>query len=360
MKGVTRQVDGGEGFVRHASADRIASPVEATAFSEQTLETVRQVPGVRTAALTSQLPLSGDMDEYGAGFEPRPSDPAFRNNVFLYAVSPGYVESMRIPLRRGRPIEAGDRGDAPHVALISGSLARRRFPAADPIGRVVRLGPMDDRSSFTIVGIVGDVKQLSLAGSESDAVYISASQSWFVDDRMSLVVRTSGDPAALTPAIRQAVWSVDKDQAVVRVATMEALMAATAAERQFLLILFEAFALAALVLAAAGIYGILAGTVAERTREIGVRCVLGASRGMIGGLVLRQGLTLTAGGVAIGLTGAAVASRALVGVLFGVSRLDPVTYLGVVTLLMAVAVLACGVPAWRAARVDPAITLKTE
>lgn len=208
--------------------------------------------------------------------------------------------------------------------------------------------------------MVGDVKQVSLALSDSDAVYTPATQWQFADRVRSLVVRGRGDLTALAPAVRQAVWSVDKDEPIVRVATMDDLLAASAAERQFALILFEAFALAALVLAAAGIYGVLSGSVAERTREIGVRSALGASRGGIIALVLGQGLRLTALGVAIGLAAAAGASRAIAAMLFGVSHLDPVTYLSGITLLVAVSAIACGVPAWRASRLDPAKTLRAE
>jgi putative ABC transport system permease protein len=173
-------------------------------------------------------------------------------------------------------------------------------------------------------------------------------------------VRTRGDAASFAPAVRQAIWSVDRDQPVVRIATMDKLVAASAAERHFALMLFEVFALAALVLAAAGIYGVLAGSVAERTREIGVRSALGASRADIIALVLRQGMQLTVFGVAIGLAGAATATRAIVAMLFSVSRLDPETYVGVVVLLATVSAIACAVPAWRAARVDPAVTLRAE
>ncbi len=305
------------------------------------------------------MPLSGDKDEYGAQFEASPTQPAQGYNVFRYAVSPGYIETMRIPLRRGRRLDEHDGAGAPRVALISESLAKLRFPGADPIGQRLRLGPSNG-SPYTIVGVVGDVKQMSLALSESDAVYINATQSWFADNAMSLVVRARGAAAALAPAIRQAVGSADKGQPIVRVATMDDLLAASAAERRFALILFEVFALAALVLAAAGIYGVLSGSVAERTREIGVRSALGASRGSILALVVRQGMMLTGLGVAIGLAGAAAASQALATMLFGVSRLDPVTYLGVIALLAGVSVIACGVPAWRAVRVDPASTLRAE
>jgi putative ABC transport system permease protein len=328
-------------------------------FYDQALEAVRRVPGVTAAALTSQLPLSGDMDEYGAHFEASPTQPAQSYSVFRYAVSPGYIETMHIPLRRGRLLDEHAGAGTPRVALISESLSKLRFPGVDAIGQRLRLGPRNG-SPYTIVGVVGDVKQMSLALSESDAVYINATQSWFADNPMSLVVRARGDAAALAPAVRQAVWSVDKDQPVVRVATVDDLLAASAADRRFALILFETFALAALVLAAAGIYGVLAGSVAERTREIGVRSALGASRGSILGLVVRHGMMLTGLGVAIGLAGAAAASQAIAAMLFGVSPLDLVTYLGVIALLAGVAAIACGVPAWRAVRVDPATTLRAE
>jgi len=191
-------------------------------------------------------------------------------------------------------------------------------------------------------------------------VYIMARQWHWADGTRSLLVRGQGDVAALAPAIQRAIWSVDPEPAIVRVATMDDLVRITAAERRFVLLLFEAFALAALALAATGIYGVLSGSVAERTREIGVRSALGASRGSILTLVVRQGMTLTGLGVAIGVVGAVAASQAIVTLLFGVSRLDPVTYFGVIALLGGVAAVACAVPAWRAARVDPAITLRAE
>jgi putative ABC transport system permease protein len=326
-------------------------------FFDQVLDAVRRVPAVTSAAFTSQLPLSGDRDEYGALFEASATQPADTYGVFRYAASPGYLETMRIPLHRGRLLDERDGAGSPLVALISESLANSRFHGLDPIGQRLRIGPA---GPYTIVGVAGDVKQMSLALSESDAVYTTPNQWQFASRVMSLVVRSPGDAAAVAPAVREAIWSVDKDQPVVRVATMDGLLAASAAERRFALILFEAFALAALVLAAAGIYGVLSGSVAERTREIGVRLALGAPRGSILGLVLRQGMILTGLGVVIGLSGAVVASRAIAAMLFGVSRLDPVTYLGVIALLAGVSAIACGVPAWRAVRVDPAITLRAE
>ena len=175
-----------------------------------------------------------------------------------------------------------------------------------------------------------------------------------------MAVRTRGDVAAIVPALQSAIWSVDKDQPIVRIATMDSLLAISEAERRFALILFEAFALAALVLAAIGIYGVLSGSVTERMRELGVRSALGASRRDILALVLKQGMALTAPGVVIGLAGAIIASQSLITLLFGISRLDAITYLGVAALLAGVSMAACWVPAWRASRVDPSITLRAE
>jgi putative ABC transport system permease protein len=324
-------------------------------FFAQALEAVSHVPGVTKAGFTSLLPMSGDLyGKYGVQFEDGSG-----HGVFRYVVTPDYLATMGIPLRRGRLLDTHDVAGAQPVVLISESLARSNFQGQDPIGHRVHIGPVN-RPFYIIVGVVGDVKQSSLATSDPEAVYITTDQSWFADRTLSLVVRAQGDAAALAPAIRNAIWSVDKDQPIVRVATMDSLLATSEAQRRFALVLFKAFALAALVLAAIGIYGVLSGSVTERMREIGVRSALGASRGNILALILRQGMTLTVVGAVIGLVGAVIASQALITLLFGVSRLDPVTYLGVIALLLGVSAVACWVPAWRAARVDPAITLRAE
>ncbi|HXY25303.1 MAG TPA: FtsX-like permease family protein, partial [Candidatus Acidoferrum sp.] len=162
------------------------------------------------------------------------------------------------------------------------------------------------------------------------------------------------------PSIKRAIWSVDKDQPIVRVASMEDLIAATAAERRFALVLFEIFGILALALAATGIYGVLSSSVSERTHEIGVRAALGASPGNILGMILRQASVLTVMGVVIGVAGAVIASKAIITLLFGISRLDPITYVDVTALLLGVSLVACSVPAWRAARVDPMVALRYE
>lgn len=360
---LTMQVQtAGHKFDEMASAPGVGDSVRRR-FFEEALEQVRGVPGVAAAGFTSLSPLSDDpywVAVYGSHFEN--DDPQSGRNVYRYAVSPGYCQAMGIPLLRGRFIDEHDTASAPQVALISQALARRQFPGhngADAIGKRLHVGPTD-RPWYTVVGIVGDIRQASLELNPDFAVYIPVQQSWFADDTLSFVIRTRGNAAALAPSIREAIWRVDKDQPIVRVMTMDKLLAASVAERRFVLVLFEAFGLVALVLAATGLYGVLASTVAERVREIGVRTALGASRANILALIVRQGISLTALGLLIGLGGAMLSSRAVAALLFGVSRLDPVTYAGVAVLLLCVSAVACLVPARRAASIDPMQALRSE
>ena len=342
------------------SGQRFRDATVNNAFFDHVLEAARQVPGVISAAFTSQLPVSGDSDAYGVSLESNPDQkdveirPAFR-----YAVSPSYFQTTGIPLLRGRMLDEKDRAGGPLVAVVSDSLARHRFRGAEAIGKRVRIGPING-PQYTIVGIVGDIKQLSLLDAEPDAIYTTPTQWRFPDNVMTLVVSAQGDAARLSPALRKTIWSVNKDQPIVRVATMDQLLARSMAERRFVMILVTAFATVALLLAAAGVYGVLSGGVAERIREIGVRSALGATSGSILGLVLWKGVTLTLLGTVIGIIAAAAGTRALTTLLFGVSHLDLVTYAGMCLLLLAVSAAACWVPAWRASRVDPVITLRSE
>src|SRR6185295_12216504 len=196
---------------------------------------------------------------------------------------------------------------------------------------------------------------------ETNAVYMTNEQ-WrlFADRALWLVVRTRGEPAELAAAIRQAIWSVDKNQPIIRVATMDQRLATSAAERRFALILFEAFAFVAVVLVAVGLYGVLSASVAERTREIGVRLALGAQRRDVLYLILRQGLTLTLAGVTIGLVASWAVTRLLTNLLYGISATDPLVFGGVSSLLIVVALLACYLPARRAMKVDPLVILRYE
>jgi len=352
---LTMQVD--------AAGHRYDGDTATYLFFEEALERVRRLPGVTGAAFTSQLPMSGDLDGYGVEWESVSESRTDLPSALRYAVTPDWFRTMRIPLRRGRLLDASDRPGAPEAIVISESLARRVFPDADPIGERLRIGPEigdTTRSWGMVVGVVGDVTQTSLALGADDAIYVTMGQWPWVDQVQSLAVRTAGDPAALAPAVERAIWSVDRNVPIIRVATMSDLLARSEARRHFVLIVFESFGLAALALAVIGIYGVLAGSVAERMRELGVRAVLGATPERLRALVLRQGMTLAVIGTVIGIGAAVLATRAITTLLFGISRLDPVTYAGVIALLLGVSAVACWVPAWRASRVDPAVTMRGE
>jgi predicted permease len=344
-------------------------------FYEQALEVVKHVPGVTAAAFTSQLPLSDDLDGYGYEFQARPTAKAGEDGSALrYAISPGYFAAMGIPLRRGRLFDDGDiaqgrnferavrHADGSESIVISESLARRIFGDQNPIGARVRFGPEtgSSRGWDIVVGVVGDVKQQSLAFAETDAFYVLADQWWWSDDVRSLVVRTTRDAASLAPEVKRAIWSVDANQPIQKIATMDALISASASQRRFAFIVIESFAVAALLLAAVGLYGVISGGVTERVREIGIRTALGATSANIVRQVVGRGMLLVVAGVTIGVGGAVAASRLLESLLFGVSRVDPLTYFGVALLLGGVAVLASWAPARRASRIDPSITLRSE
>jgi putative ABC transport system permease protein len=340
------------------SSGRFADDAATHVFFDQALEAVRRVPGVVEAAWTSQLPLSGQSDGYGMSLEGSGPSEVLAGG-FRYVVSPGYFRAMGIPLLEGRTLDERDEAGAPSAVVVAETFARAAFGDRDPIGERVHVGSQDG-PWYTIVGVAGDVTQVSLGDERGSAFYVVPEQWYFADRARWLVVRGGSSGADLVPSIKRAVWSVDPDQAIVRASTMESLVASSEAQRRFAMTVLEAFAIVALVLAGVGLYGALAGSVAERTREIGVRAALGASSGRIVRLVVRQGMTLVGMGAALGLGVAVVASRALSALLFDVSPLDPLTYAGVVGILTTVAGLACWVPAARAAAVDPVRTLKTE
>jgi putative ABC transport system permease protein len=348
-----------------ATGRRYGSLAEVSQLYERALDAVRAVPGVVDAAFTSQLPLSGDTDSYGVVFESeqRADNGMASASALRYAVTPGWFGTMRIPLVEGRLLGADDRAGAPPSVLINESLAKRRFGKEAALGQRLRMGPaigQPDSPWATVVGVVGDVKQTSLALDAPDTVYFTMGQWAWVDLVQSLVVRTAGDPASLSGDVERAIWSVDPTPPLVRVATMSELVERSEGQRRFALTIFAAFGLAAVALAVVGLYGVVAGSVEERTREIGVRAALGASPARVASLVVRQGMALAAVGMIVGAAGAAAVSRGLASLLYGVTPLDFGTYGGTVALLLGMALLACGVPAARAARIDPAVTLRAE
>ena len=340
------------------------SEAETLQFFQSALDAVRSVPGVVDAAFSTQLPLSGDYDAYGVRFESDlDADPNATGGVLRYVVTPEWFYTMGIPLREGRLLGAEDRPGTPEAVVLSESYARRLFGDRTPIGERLKIGPENfapDRPWDVVVGVVGDVKQGSLGLAPEEAFYVALGQWIWVDMVQSLVVRTEGNPAAFVPAIREAVWSVDSTPPLARISTMEDLVAASEAQRRFVLVVLAIFAAAALVLAGLGLYGVIAGSVAERTREIGVRAALGAAPGAVLSLVVRQGMTLAGLGALVGLIGALAATRGLESLLYGVTPLDPATYFGVIVLLAGVCALASLVPAWRAANVDPTAALRSD
>lgn len=340
-----------------ASGPRYRDDASRWQMQGRVLEAVRAVPGVVAVGFANQIPLGGNFDRYGVLIETKPLDnPEDAPPADRYAVSPDYLAAMGIPVLRGRGFTPADRRSEPPVALINRNFAERSWPGESPIGQRIQVGGLGWR---TIVGIVGDVRHTGLDTEQSAQFYVPSVQ-WAWADNGALVVRAAGDPASLAAAVRGAVWSVDSELALSQLATGDDLVATATRQRRLLMRLFEVFGLTALLLAAAGIYGLLSRSVAERTRELGIRMALGAERSTVLGLVVGRGARLTALGLGLGFGGALLSTRLLRQVLFQVEPTDPATLLAVAALLSAVAVGTCLLPALRATRVDPVGALRSE
>lgn len=330
------------------------------AYHDRVRGAIRALPGVADVAVANQLPLGGNLDMYGV-LDPDnlPSNPEMTPSADRYAVSEGYFKTMRIPVIRGRSFTATEHADTnQRLAMVSQGLADKLWPGVDPVGKRIRLGGLKgvDRR---VIGVAGNVKHRGLDATTGMQWYVPERQ-WFSDNQEVLIVRTTVDPASLASPVRTAVSAIDATQPVVNIATMDRVISMSTAQRRLALVLFAAFAVAALLLAVAGIYGVLAGSVAERTSEIGVRSALGATPRDIIGLVVGQGGRLAAIGIGLGLLGSIAATRYLHSLLFNISPNDPVTLGGVAALLACVTLAACWIPARRAARVDPSRALRSE
>ncbi len=344
----------------HAGGPRYATDAAIFTNHERIRDAVRGVPGVLDVALASQLPLHGDFDRYGIQAEDRPlANPELAPSADRYTVSGDFLRTMRIRILAGRGFSAAELEDSvPAVAVVSRALARRSWPGESAVGRRIRLG--DPNGPWrTVVGVAEGIRHTGLDDALGQQVYLPERQ-WGGESQMVLVARTAGDPAALAPLVRRAVRGVDPTQPVIRVSTMEGLVAASVAQRTLVLGLFGAFAAVALLMAAAGIYGALAGAVAERAREMGVRLALGATPGSLLRAVLGSGGRLAGVGLLLGVAGAVAVGRLLAGLLYGVAAADPLTLGGVTALLGGVAAVACLIPARRASAVDPAEALRAE
>jgi putative ABC transport system permease protein len=330
-------------------------------FRNSLIEAVNSLPGAQ-GALISELPLSGYRLNHNFVIEGRPAlAPGTEPDIETRSVTRDYFQTMGIPLQNGRQFTAQDREGATFVGMINESAAREYFPNENPIGARIRWarGPKD--KWITIAGVVGDVKHFGLGLPERSAIYTlyeQQDQPW--KRWMYLVVRSQSDAAAMTGAVKEKIRSIDHQLPATNVNLMTEVMAESLAAQQFNMLLLGLFAMVALLLAVVGIYGVISYSVSQRTHEIGIRMALGAQTRDVLGLVLTQGLRLAVTGVALGLLAAFALTRVMESLLFGVSATDPLTFVSIALLLASVALLACFVPARRAAKTDPMVALRYE
>jgi len=367
IRSFARVLDTKPGFESHnlltmmisaSSAKKYSDTAQVSAFYSEAIKRIEALPGVEATGIVSNLPFGGNMDMSGFHVEEKPlANPADAPSAERYGISPDYPRAMGIPLLRGRGFTEQDNAHAPLVALINRTAAQRIWPNEDPLGKRIRLGAIDDPLR-SVVGIVGDVNHYDLETAPELQAYVPHAQ--WTDSYMQLVVRASAEPGALTGPVRQVIHALDPDAPIYKVTTMRQLVSASVAPRRFTLLLLVGFAAVALLMAAIGLYGVMAYSVAQRTREIGIRVALGARRADVLRLVVGQGLRLVALGVALGLMAALALTQLMKKFLFEVSATDPVTFAGIALLLALVSLLACWIPARRAATVDPMVALRCE
>jgi putative ABC transport system permease protein len=329
---------------------------QVAAFYATALERIRALPGVEAAGAVSNLPMNGTENISGFIIEGMPPPlPNQSPSGDRRSATPGYFEAMGIPLLRGRLFRDGDAAGAPRVAVIDETMARTYWPGMDPLGKRFHRGSSDSKAPnwITVVGVVGNVRNSGLHVEPRPQVYLPEAQ--LTSGTLSLAVRTHGDPRRLAEAVRAAIHAVDADQPVSDVKTMEEMIGRSLAGRRFNLVLLGLFAGLALVLSAVGIYGVMSYSVAQRTREMGLRMALGAQRRAVLALVVREAGALTVGGLAAGLILSLAATRVMASLLFGVGATDPLTLAAVSFGLALVSLAAAYLPGQRATRVDPPV-----
>jgi putative ABC transport system permease protein len=336
-------------------------PERRASFVRDATERLAALPGVQAAGMTSSLPFAEAIGQAETGFEVEgrpPASPEQAESVRAAAVTSGYFAALRIPLRQGRHFAATDLADAPQVAIVNETLVRRHWPNESPLGKRIKLGSAGTGTLRTIVGVVADVRHGGLHEAPRPTAYVPHAQS--ATGANAFVIRTTGDPLAALAEVRSAFRSINPVLPFASTTTLEALLDDSLRERRFHLALLGAFATVALLLAALGVYGVMSHATSERTHEIGVRMALGARAVDVLKMVMRQGAVLAVAGAVGGLLGAAAVTRLLRGMLYGVTPLDPLAYLGAGVLLLVAAGFACYLPARKAARLDPVRALRVE
>ena len=324
-------------------------------FYARLLERLRTNPVTERSALVFPTPFGGGNARGSYSVEGAPEQPrSDQPTVQINSITPGYFQTMGIPLLKGRDVELTDTRDRPGVIVINQTLAEREWPNQDPVGKRLSIGG----GMLTVIGVVGDSKRSDLEGAQQAAVYMSHAA--FTLPLMGAIVRSDLSEGPITSAVREAVRSLDPELPVDNSDTVETILERTTGQPRFRALLVTAFAATALLLAAVGLYGLISYTVAQRVPEIGVRLALGATPAQVGGLILRQGLGLALAGVALGIVGALGGARAIEGLLYSVSPADPMVYSALAALLLSIAALACYVPARRAMRVDPMAALRAD
>ncbi len=339
---------------------KYSEPAQAVTFFQQALEKIRALPGVVSAGAVSILPMSGNNSSGSFRIEGRVVAPGQSlPHGDRWAATTDYFTTMKIKLVRGRFFDDRDTADSAGAAIIDETMARKYWPNEDPLGkRISYEGGQANPRWREIVGIVGHVKHRGLEGESRVQYYIPHPQRQSTN--MNVVIRTQGEPTALTGSVRAAIRSIDRDLPLFRVRTMEELVTNSMAQRRFLLWLFVIFAGLALVLAAIGLYGVMSYSTMQRSHEIGIRMALGAQARDVLKMVLKQGMALALVGVAVGVAGAFALTRLMANLLYDVKATDPLTFLTIAVVLAAIALLACFVPARRATKVDPMVALRYE
>jgi predicted permease len=354
------------------SGGRYDNTARAADMTRQALEHIEALPGVRAAAATVALPMFGGLDlPFTFASMPPSKGNMYNGDEQWRFVSPHYFSALRAPLLRGRVFDLRDTGKSQPVIIVNQAFAKKYFTKNDPLGQLMTvgkgLGPEFEDPARQIVGIVGNVRETGLKSVDEPVMYIPQSQ---VADGLtklangvlplSWIVQTAADPASLSVAIQHEIRSVDTQLAASKIRTMDQVISESTARQNFNMLLLTIFAGLALLLAAIGIYGLMSYTVEQRTQELGIRMALGADRGDMLQLVVRQGMILAGAGVVIGLAASFGLNRLLANLLFGVKATDPVTYAAVTAILVSVALLATYIPARRATKIDPLVALRYE